>query len=132
MATGTAERERATGRNGNYQQFRTMQQHEDRDRIRGEWMPCDDSDNRLDIAETDNPELVALRDSYHHGRVIFATAARSATSPGQSPAMTGSGMPSAPDPHWESAVPAATGAALPVARGHPATGNIGTPVTLSG
>jgi hypothetical protein len=50
-----------------------MQQQEDRDRIRGEWMPCDDSDNRLEIAETDDPQLVALRDSYHHGRVIFAT-----------------------------------------------------------
>ncbi len=73
MATGTAERERANGRNGNYQQFRTIQQQEDRERIRGEWMPCDDSDNRLEIAETDDPQLVALRDSYHHGRVIFAT-----------------------------------------------------------
>lgn len=74
MATGTTERERATDRNGNYRQYRAQQQQqEDRDRIRGEWMPCDDSDNRLEIAETDDPQLVALRDSYHHGRVIFAT-----------------------------------------------------------
>lgn len=41
--------------------------------IRGTWTPADQSETRLEAAQTDQDGLVALRDNYDPERVIFAT-----------------------------------------------------------
>ena len=78
MATaGTAERTgTGTQRNGRaaaYQEFRHQREQEDRQRVRGDWIPVDDSDNTIELAETDDPDLLMLRGSYNHGRMVFVT-----------------------------------------------------------
>ena len=75
QVTDVQQRER-TGRNGRataYQEFRHQRETEDRERVRGDWIPVDDSDNTLELAETDDPELLMARGSYNHGRMIFLT-----------------------------------------------------------
>ena len=77
MASSTATSERTTtGRNGRaaaYQEFRHQREQEDRQRVRGDWIPVDDTDNTIELAETDDPELLMLRGSYNHGRMVFVT-----------------------------------------------------------
>ena len=77
MASSTATTERTgTQRNGRaaaYQEFRHQREQEDRQRVRGDWIPVDDSDNTLELAETDDPDLLMARGSYNHGRMIFLT-----------------------------------------------------------
>lgn len=74
-STATAERTstRGNGRATAYQEFRHQREQEDRDRVRGDWIPVDDTDNTLELAETDDPELLMARGSYNHGRMIFLT-----------------------------------------------------------
>jgi hypothetical protein len=47
--------------------------HADHPEITGKWEPVDDSDNRLEVAETDRGNVVAIRDTYAQQEVIFAT-----------------------------------------------------------
>ena len=77
MASSTATSERTTtGRNGRaaaYKENRHQREQEDRQRVRGDWIPVDDTDNTIELAETDDPELLMLRGSYNHGRMVFVT-----------------------------------------------------------
>jgi hypothetical protein len=75
-STQTAERTSRTGNGGRtaaYQQFSHQREQEDRGRVRGDWIPVDDSDNTIELAETDDPDLLLCRGSYNHGRMIFVT-----------------------------------------------------------
>jgi hypothetical protein len=74
-STATTERT-GTQRNGRaaaYQEFRHQREQEDKQRVRGDWIPVDDTDNTLELAETDDPDLLMCRGSYNHGRMIFLT-----------------------------------------------------------
>lgn len=75
MAVSAQERRgEQTGRNGgNWQQYRTQQVREDQDRLMGNWISADESDNTVQFAETNDPDLLAIRNSFNHGRVIYAT-----------------------------------------------------------
>jgi hypothetical protein len=79
MASSTATTERtATGRNGHTAaaaafEFRHQRELEDRERVRGDWIAVDDTDNSIELAETDDPELLMFRGSYNHGRMCFVT-----------------------------------------------------------
>lgn len=46
-----------------------MQRHT----ITSEWLPADDTENRLEVAATDEDGLVAIRDSFDPDRQVFAT-----------------------------------------------------------
>lgn len=48
----------------------------DHPHITGNWTPADGTKNTLELAPTDRDEVVALRDSYDQGKVIFATSAQ--------------------------------------------------------
>lgn len=50
-----------------------MGQHPQHAEIRGTWQPADQSDNRLELAETDRDGVFAIRDSYDPAEVVFAT-----------------------------------------------------------
>ena len=66
-----------TGRNGRanaYREFSHQREVEDRERVRGDWIRVDDSDNTIELAETDEPGLFLLRGSYNHGRMTYVTA----------------------------------------------------------
>jgi hypothetical protein len=41
--------------------------------VKGQWMPADTSSNTLEVAETDQNGVFALRDTYDQQEVIFAT-----------------------------------------------------------
>jgi hypothetical protein len=66
-----------TGRNGRaaaYREFSHQRELEDRERVRGDWIRVDDTDNTIELAETDEPGLLLLRGSYNHGRMTYVTA----------------------------------------------------------
>jgi hypothetical protein len=44
--------------------------------ITSRWEPADQTDNRLEQAETEVPGLFALRSTYDRGKVVFVTAAQ--------------------------------------------------------
>jgi hypothetical protein len=76
MASAATTERTGTQRNGRaaaYQEFRHQREQEDKQRVRGDWIPVDDTDNTLELAETDDPELLMCRGSYNHGRMIFLT-----------------------------------------------------------
>lgn len=41
--------------------------------ITGEWVPADESSNRLELAPTTDESLVAIRDTHDPSSVLFAT-----------------------------------------------------------
>ena len=42
-------------------------------KITSDWMSADESANRLELASTDQPGLVAIRDTYEPDRQVYAT-----------------------------------------------------------
>lgn len=46
----------------------------DQHKIAGNWVPCDDSANRLELAPTEQPGVIAMRDTHDPDTQLFATA----------------------------------------------------------
>jgi hypothetical protein len=41
--------------------------------VQGNWVPADQSKNRVELAPTDIPDVLAIRDSFDTEEVIYAT-----------------------------------------------------------
>jgi len=50
--------------------FTDMTQHPN---IQGDWVPADQSQTRMEVASTEEPDILAIRDNFNPNEVVYAT-----------------------------------------------------------